>query len=360
MSEAPSPQAGEPAAPATGAEGPPAQPRAIPFWRQGAFWLALIALAAAGGALLETRSRLSATQEEVAKRLAAADTAAREGHVLSRQNQDLLLSLQGKIGALEARLAETESQRIALEGMYQELLRHRDDNRIAETEHGVRLAAQQIQLAGNFEAALIALQDIELRLSGSEDPALFPLRKALAHDIERLRAVAPVFAAGTALKLDAVIADADSMPLAFEAKPRAAAVRKAGRAPEQGFWASLGAEVWSEVSSLVRIERSDRPQPALMAPEHAFFLRENLKLRLLNARLALLQRDLRVFREDVRQARGWIERYFDPGSPQARSALAILGRLAEAQPPEPPSLAETLAALRALEAGRAAASAERR
>jgi len=347
-------QGGVPAAGAPdGAERAPASPRRAAFWRQPALWIALAALAAAAASLLDTRARLGATQEEVAKRLAGSDNATKEGRAAARQNQDLLLSMQGKIGVLEAKIAEAQGQQIAVAAMYQELLRNRDDGLIAETEHGLRLAAQQLQLAGNFEAALIALHDTELRLSQSEDPALLPLRAALTRDIERLRAIAPVFAADTALKLDAIIAGADRMPLSFEAKPHAENRRTVGDASREGFWVSLGADVWSELKSLVRIERSDRPQPALLAPENAFFLRENFKLRLLNARLALLQRDLRVFREDLQQARALLERWFDGDAVQVQAAQVTLTRLSEAQPPEPPSLAETLAALRTLQAARA-------
>lgn len=334
-----------------------APPARRPAWRQPALWLALVALVAAAATLLDSRARLSAMQQQVAQRLAGSENAGNEGRALARQNQDLLLALQGKIGALEAKLGEFQGQQVALDAMYQELVRHRDDSQVSEAEHAVTLAVQQLKLPGNVEAALIALQDTEARLARSEDPSLAPLRTALARDIDRLRAAAPAYTADTASRLEAILAGIDAMPLAFEAQPRADASRGAGSPAPAGFWTSLAADLWSELRSLIRIERTDRPQPALLAPENAFFLRENVKLRLIDARIALLQRDPRTFREDLRQAHAWLTRYFDPDSAVTRNALDTLVRLGSIEPVEPPSLAETLSALRSLQAAREPAAA---
>jgi uroporphyrin-3 C-methyltransferase len=97
---------------------------------------------------------------------------------------------------------------------------------------------------------------------------------------------------------------------------------------------------------LIRVERliaARRPT----SPNQAFFLRENLKLRLVNARLALLQRDGRSFREDLRQARDWLERYFDRRAKPVQNAIATLNSLAATDLSiDAPGLNETLAALR--------------
>jgi uroporphyrin-3 C-methyltransferase len=106
-------------------------------------------------------------------------------------------------------------------------------------------------------------------------------------------------------------------------------------------------ELWGELRQLVRIERIDRPDPGLLAPREIFFLRENLRLRLLSARLALLARDGRSFQGDLQQADAWLEHYFDTRAPavvEARQSLKSLGRLDVMR--EPGDLNETLAALR--------------
>lgn len=341
-----------PAAPAA-ASTPPAPKRPSrglpPALRKPPVVIATVALALLGWQWVETRARLSEVREELARRLSEGDAVAREARALSRQGQENLQALQAKVGALEAQIAEAQGQQLALEAMYQELSRSRDERLLAEIEQAVSIAAQQLQLAGNVEAALIALQGADARLARAANARFLGLRKLLARDIERLKALPTADIPGLALKLETVAAVVDSMPLVHEQRPVAAAApaTPAKSPADLGFWQNLVHEIWEDTKQLVRIERIDRPEPGLLSPSQNFFLRENLKLRLVNARLALLSRDGRSFREDIRQARDWLERYFDTRAKPVQTALAALKTLAAADiATEPPSLDETLNTLR--------------
>lgn len=316
--------------------------------RRPAVVVALIALALVAWQWIEMRMRIGGLQQELAGRLAEGDASARESRAAAKQSQDAVAALQVKVGVLEARLGESQSQQLALEAMVQELTRNRDERLLAEIEQALNAAMQQLQLAGNVEAALIALQGADARLAASGRGQFLPLRKAIARDIERLKALPLADLPGMALKLDGVAAAVDGLPLAFDAKPRAEASHAARPAlASAGFWQSLGSDLWAELKGLVRIERLDRPDPALLSPGHAFFLRENLRLRLMNARLLLLQRDGKAFRQDIRQAQAWIEQYFDARARPVQAALASLRQLAAADiAVELPALGESLAALR--------------
>lgn len=319
-----------------------------PALRKPAVVIAAVALALLGWQWVETRARLSDVREELARRLSEGDAVAREARALSRQGQESLQSLQAKVGALEAQLAEAQGQQLALEAMYQELSRSRDERLLAEIEQAVSIAAQQLQLAGNVEAALIALQGADARLARAANARFLGIRKLLARDIERLKALPTADVPGLALKLETVAAVVDSMPLAHEQRPVAEAPARPSKSPaDLSFWQGLAREIWEDTKQLVRIERIDRPEPGLLSPSQNFFLRENLKLRLVNARLALLSRDGRSFREDIRQSRDWVERYFDTRAKPVQAALASLKTLAAADiATEPPSLDETLNTLR--------------
>jgi uroporphyrin-3 C-methyltransferase len=339
-----------PAAPA------PARSRGKPAGRK--LTLAVVALAVLlGGQWLETRLRLSAVQEELARRLAESDGHSREARAIARQNQEALQALAAKVGALEAQLAESQGQQLALESMYQEMSRSRDERLIAEVEQAVSIAAQQLALAGNVEAALIALSGADARLARATNPQFLGVRKLIARDIERLRALPTADVPGMAMKLESIIAGVDAMPLAFEQRPvaaatapaakGAAATRKPAAAAEPAWWQRFFADAWAEFRQMVRIERIDQADPGLLSPQQSLFLRENLKLRLVNARLALLARDGKSFREDMRQAQTWLERYFDVRAKPVQGALEVVKTLGAANVAvEPPTLNETLAALR--------------
>lgn len=334
-----------------------AKPRAswLGAWKNPWLIVALLALALASWQWVETRTRLTRTQQELARRLADSDTVARESRALAKQAQERLAVLQGKLGELEGRIAESKSQQATLETLYRDLARNRDEWSLAEVEQSVTLAAQQLQLAGNVQGAMLALQAADARLAGNSRPQFIGLRKVLLRDLERLRALPQIDLAGMNLRLESVISAVDALPLAVDARPRdegkarlaagASATSTDGAAP--AYWRQLVAQFWAELRSLVRIQRFDREEPALLAPGQAFFLRENLKLRLLNARLALLAHDQWTFRNELRQAQVWVDRYFDEREKSVQAAQESLKQLAAAEISiELPNLNESLSAIK--------------
>lgn len=340
-------------APATTAK--PAVATALTAWRLPLLFVAVLVLL--GWQWLDTRSRMNALQEELARRLASSDAAAMESRTLTKQNQELVQTLTAKTGGLEARLAEMQTQQLALDSMYQELSSSRDERLLAEIEQAVSIAAQQLQIAGNVAAALIALESADARLARAALPQLLPLRKLISRDIERLKALPLADIQGISLKLEGVIGVADTLPLAFEQRARAEPLvkQRLGVAPPK-WWETLGHELWTELKQLIRVERVEQSadaETALLAPSQVFFLRENLKLRLITARLALLQRDGVTYREDLRQTRVWLERYFDTREKSVSSVVSLLNSLAAADLRlELPTLNETLSSLRGFKLSR--------
>jgi uroporphyrin-3 C-methyltransferase len=117
-------------------------------------------------------------------------------------------------------------------------------------------------------------------------------------------------------------------------------------ADSMGELQKLGLDIWEDIKELVTVERIDRPEPALLAPDHAFYLRENLRLRLLTARIALLQHDEDTYRADIKTVHLWLNRYFDTKHPDTIKAFKILQKIsAKNITIEVPSLTESLSAV---------------
>ena len=331
--------------------GQPPAPQAPPARRSRVQLLLFIAIlaAAALAALfwLDARSRIDATQAELARRLRDIENDAREARSVARGAQDGQREAQGKLGQLESRIAESQSQMLALDALYQELSRNRDEWQLAEIEQVLAIASQQLQLAGNVRAALLALQLAEARLARADRPQFVPIRRALARDIERLKAAPTVDFPATSVRIDALIAGIDSLPLAFEERAERPAKESGAPAADRGFLSRLGAELWSELSQLVVVRRMGTAEPPLLPPAQAYFVRENLRLRLLNARASLLARDEAGYREDLRASAAWIGRYFDPRSKRTSDALAQLKQLSAVSISfEMPTISESLEAVR--------------
>src|SRR5688572_33186696 len=113
--------------------------------------VALLALALAAWQWRDTRGRFAEVTEQSARRLAALETVAKESRLLADQAREATTAAQVKFGVLESRLAESQSQQIALEALYQELSRNRDEWGYAEIEQSLLIANQQLQLAGNID-----------------------------------------------------------------------------------------------------------------------------------------------------------------------------------------------------------------
>jgi uroporphyrin-3 C-methyltransferase len=311
------------------------------------FVLALLALLLLAWQWHDSRTTMDALRQELARKIAEADAVNKASKMLADQAREASAEAQVKLGVLEAKLAESQSQQIALEALYQELSRNRDEAALAEVEQSLLHAGQQLQLAGNVKAALIALQSADSRLQRMERPQLTPLRKALNRDIDRLKALPYVDTVGIAVRIDNVISAVDALPLAMDVRPPQSAAAETPQSAPKNAWQRFTREAWNEFKQLVRVQNMDRPDVPLLTPRQTFFLRENLKLRLLGARLALLSRDQKSFKDDLRAASEWISKYYDTREKVVQNTLSSLRNLHESDINiEMPDISATLDAVR--------------
>lgn len=290
--------------------------------------VAVVALVLIGWQWLDSRQHGNVLEQNLGRRLAEYDSRNKESQIVAARAQEETRQAMVKLGMLEQKLTESQNQQVALEALYQELSRNRDEWVLAEIEQILLIASQQLQLAGNPKAALIALQTADGRLQRLDKPQFISLRKAIVKDIERLQALPAVDVVGYSLRLDSLANMVNDLPLVVSgelpADLGAAKVRGADEAP----WAKLGREIWQDVKQLVRIQNMENPEAPLLSPPQAYFLRENLRLRLLSARLSLLRRDEVTYKSDLKAAETWLRRYFDVKAKPTQAALAILKQLA--------------------------------
>ena len=331
---------------------PPAAPRDPARVSRWLLALALAVLAAAVVAVwLDDRDARRVLRTDVAKRLGDLDAMDQTTRASLKDAREGLREAQAKLALLESRLAESQSQQAALEALYRELAPSRDEWALTEIEQVLLLASQQLQLARNVPSALAALQLADSKLQRLDRPQFVPLRRALARDMDRLKAVPYVDVSGISLRLDQAIAAADVLPLALEERLPPQPV-PAPPADEAG-WRRFLRAVWQDVRQLIRVENLDRPEAPLLAPTQQFFLRENLKLRLLSARFSLLFHDQQNFRADLSAADTWLRKYFDIRSPAVSTLQTLLKQLQATDiASEVPDVVRSLEAIRAIKLAR--------
>ena len=316
-------------------------------------FLAVSALALAASAMLW--QKLSNIQEQLARQSADNGTTAVEARSMAKQAQELARETAARQALNDTRLSEVALQRSQIEELMQSLSRSRDENLVVDIESGLRLAQQQAQLTGSVEPLLAELRSADKRLDRAAQPRLSRVRAAIARDIDRVRTASVTDVPGLLVKLDELARQVDELPLANAVAPAggASAPRKAASAPQLQWWERVVADVRDEARGLVRVSRVDQPEAVLLAPEQAFFLRENLKLKLLNARLGLLSRQTESARGDVATAAAALRKYFDPAARKTQVAAALVQQVqAQLHAVELPRIDETLAVLATAAAGR--------
>ena len=435
----------------------PAQPAGGGWFATTMLMVALLALVLSG--LLW--QRLDRIQQELAKRSADVAEETEKSRDSADQALELVQELQARVSVAEVKLSEVSLQRTQLEELMLSVSRSRDDTLVLDIESGVRLAMQQAELTGSAQPLLSALQAADRRIAKAAQPRLNPVQRAMARDMDRIKAspvadlpllasrldelaravdewpllnaepkkrmpsqaakankdsgssVAPVVATAKASNLPSAApgaapvaepgkadgaadvtpkgdekaamgdqpAETEVAPPAPEPKPTVAALThkksphdKAAKpaAPAAAsldttassllhtvqttlasWWGRFTEHVSTATRDLVRVSRIDEPDAVLLSPEQAVFLRENLKLRLLNARLSLLSRQVSASRADMQAVKTAMTKYFDPQSPVNRQAQQALGDVLQASRSlELPRPDDTLAALAKAAGGR--------
>jgi uroporphyrin-3 C-methyltransferase len=305
-------------------------------------------------------AKLSGIQEQLARQSADTGSQAIEARLTSKQAEELARETAARLSVTDAKLSEVSLQRSQLEDLMQSLSRSRDENLVVDIESAIRLAQQQAQLTGSVQPLLAALNSAEQRLTKVGQPRLAPVLRAVTRDIERIKATAVADTPALLFKLDELVRAVDALPLlnavgvVNKDKPmQAVPATSWAKAISMSWWEKVLADVWDDAKNLIRVSRIDKPEASMLAPEQSYFVRENLKLRLLNARLGLLARHFDVVQSDMKQANDDLAQYFDLQTRQGQTTLALAREvLAQSKQIEIPRVDDTIAALTTAAAGR--------
>lgn len=323
-----------------------------------------VAVLALIGALVSvwTVFKLNGIQEILAKQTSDVSTQAVEARVSAKQAEELARDTAARLAVTDAKLSEVSLQRAQLEDLMQSLSRSRDENLVVDIESAIRLAQQQSQLTGSVQPLLAALQSSQLRLTKVAQPRLAPVSRAIVRDIEQIKATPVTDTPTLLIKIDELVRAVDNLALLNAVGTSVANNAATKPAPEtlswaraisMSWWEKMLNDLWRNAQGLVRISRIDKPEASLLAPEQSYFVRENLKLRLLNVRLAVLARHFESAQADMNQVTRDLNKYFDVVSGQGPLTLTLAREvLAQSKNTEIPRIDATLAALATAAAGR--------
>ena len=339
----------------------PASPANANARKPLSFWAPLLLAAVAVGFSGLLWEKLSRIQGQLARQSADAGQQSLEAKAWAKQAQESVKDSAARMALVESRLGEAALQRTQLEELIQTLSRSKDENLVLDIESSLRLAQQQAQLTSSLEPLLAALKTSQQRLQRAANPRLISIQRAIDRDLESVKSAQITDLPGLLLVLDEMVVLADELPLVIEMNRQQNAVVKPAETKSNAtvsnvlptWWQVALDRVLVEAKSLLRVSRIDSPEAALLAPEQGFLLRENLKLKLLNARLSLLARQNEAAKSDLLAVSGLLKKYFDPSARKTQQALQLLDRAQSLSKGNPiPRLDGSLAALATASAGK--------
>jgi len=282
--------------------------------------LGIIATLLAAGVWLDSRDQSRDVKTELARKLSEFDASIKESQLFARNADDMTRESASRLAQVESQLANSREQQLALEALYKELSRDRDQWALADIDQIMLTANQQLQLAGNLRAAIVALETADQRLQKLDKPQFTAIRQAISNDLAKLRAVPDFDQAGVSMRLIALTDGIDKWPLSSAHTQTGNQGKKAA--------APITDDLLTELKNLVQIRRMDQGEPALLTPEQEYFLRQNLKLRLLSARLSVLAHDEKGYKSDLDASLKLLGRYFNIHDASVVAALTELRKLA--------------------------------
>ncbi len=222
---------------------------------------------------------------------------------------------------------------------------------LAETEHLLLIANHRLQLGRDVDSALAALRAADRQLKDLAQPSLLPVRRMLARDIGALEAVDDADITGLALRLGDLADKVDRLPLIAQTQFKKAVADEAPATETARRWDDFLREMWRDLKSLIRIRDDVEVRRPLLPPEQHYFLRENLRLMLLGAQLALLERNETTYQQNLRAASAWLKDYFDADTQVVANARQELDKmLATRINVQLPDISASLAELRKVSA----------
>ncbi len=275
-----------------------------------ALGLSLASLLAIGFLWLSSTKNIHSIEHELTNKLDTFNERNQQTLALAKNADTRSNEIAARAAILEEKYTESFDQQAALKALYQELANNREERMLADVEQLLLIANQQLQLAGNIKPALLALKAADDKLQGFDTPKAVQLRKSINQDIQRLQNLPLADMTSISLKLANLSQRVDQLALMSDQHP-SLAQNKVAPDLSNNPWRRLTQEIWQDIKGMVRIKRIDHPELPLLTPEQTFFLRENIKLHLLTARIALLRQDEVTYKADLVAAQSAINLHFD-------------------------------------------------
>ena len=319
--------------------------------KKGGSGLALLAILIAlglGGAgyyfgqqhILQTQQKLTALQKQIEAngtsevKLPPLPNFDEERAQLVKLNQHIEKANQ-KIELLEKNLSAKDQAYNALQAQINKLNSNAtpsqpNDWLLSEADFLLTNALRKLVLDNDVETGIALLKVADEALAKVSDPRAVTVRSAIGNDLKQLLSVNDVDQNAIMQRLSQLANDVDDLVLLdvdFGMQPTAPNGKVTDNVAD---WESnIEKNAVSFLNHFIRITPRASEAKPLLAPNQDIYLRENIRLRLQIAIMAVPRQQNELYKQSLEAVASWVRSYFDTSTESAVNYLKALDELAE-------------------------------
>lgn len=236
-----------------------------------------------------------------------------------------------RLNEYEATLDESQKNQVALDATVDEFSQDPISITLETVEQQIIFAILHLNVGGDINAALTALQKAQFLVQAVDDEQLFHFKSSLTENIETLKTASSIDIKAIVSRVADLADHIDTLPLASENSltPVDISFLSDNTPSEDGASPNLFHEIWQDAKSFIHVKKVSSPEIQVLSPSQAHFLRENLKLKFLLMRFSLLSGDINAFNTDLQAAISWIDQYYYKENTSVTNLLQALEQLYE-------------------------------
>ena len=298
----------------------------------GALVLSLIALGASGLLFVQGQNSFNNLDTKVSNKIDQAKIGEVDAVAAMKKNQADQQELQNKLQLLQKDNQRLNNQLTQVDQAYQQLVKSRHQWLVDEIEFSLNVATQQLLLTGNKEATIKSLKSIESRLNQFDKPELVPLKQAISTDLIALsQGASNVNITSTAVMISSLEGRVDGLKTLLEGVLTKPDAPDAASNPNVSWWQNVWNGIKDSFKGLVEVRKLDNKDAMLISPEQSEYLKENIRLHLVSARIALMQQQSELYKSELQAVDTAMRRYYDTNDKLTKDWLADLAQVQQVQ-----------------------------
>lgn len=298
----------------------------------GALVLSLIALGASGLLFVQGQNSINNLDTKVNNKIDQAKIGEVDAVSAVKKNQVDQQDLQNKLQLLQKDNQRLNNQLTQVDQAYQQLVKSRHQWLVDEIEFSLNVATQQLLLTGNKEATIKSLKSIESRLNQFDKPELVPLKQAISTDLVALsQGTTNVNITSTAVMISSLEGRVDGLKTLLEGVLTKPEATDTASNPQLPWWQNVWNDIKGSFKGLVEVRKLDNKDAMLISPEQSEYLKENIRLHLVSARIALMQQQSELYKSELQAVDTAMRSYYDMNDPLTKAWLADLAQVQQIQ-----------------------------